>query len=368
MVDVAKKANTTVATVSRVVNDVGYVSDGLRQRVEKAIEELGYVPNANARTLKTNVSRTIGVVVGDVVNPYAIELANAVAGEIAAQGYTTFIGTATDDVTSELAVLDAFHRQRVGGLVVATLPTKTSDEAIARLAEHGMPIVLVGRSLPEAGVDSVTADFKKGGMMATRHLIELGHRRIAFVGAELDDADRVSRLDGYLSALAYAGIAVRAEYVAGEPRMTGSPRYATQGTGYYVTQKLLQLSSRPTAIFARNDHVALGVLQALRHECDRRDRSGASASGCRVPEDVSVVGFDNIPLTSHIMPGLSTVAQPTEGQGQLAAKFLLDRITAPDEHQKPRDVVLECTLIARGSTASPGGPLEPQARTPTKTP
>jgi len=352
MVDVAKRAKTTVATVSRVINNVGYVSDGLREKVEAAIEEVGYVPNANARALKTNRSQTIGVVVGDLMNPYSIELANTVTSEVASHGYTTFIGTATDDIASELQVIDAFHRQRVGGLVVATLRTERSDNALKRLAKHGMPIVTVGRQIDHDMIDSISADFRRGGLMATKHLIELGHKRIAFVGAELEESARVSRLQGYLEALSDAEIPVRPEYIVGNRMATGSPRYATHSTGHQSAHELLKLSSRPTAIFARNDHTAFGVLQAL------------TEAGVSVPDEISVVGFDNIPLTRRVIPALTTVSQPTENQGQLASEFLLGRIEQPEQDVQSRNLVLECTLIARGSTAPPRG--KKRVRTATK--
>lgn len=353
MVDVAELADTTVATVSRVINNVGYVSDGLREKVEAAIDKVGYVPNANARALKTNRSQTIGVVVGDLMNPYSIELANTVTSEVASHGYTTFIGTATDDTTSELLVVDAFHRQRVGGLVVATLPTERSDNALKRLAKHGMPIVTVGRQLKHEMIDSISADFRRGGRLATQHLIELGHKRIAFVGAELEEAARVTRLQGYLDALTEAGIPIRPEYVVGNHSAAGSPRYSTHSTGHQSAHELLKLSSRPTAIFTRNDHTAFGVLQAL------------TEAGVSVPGDISVVGFDNIPLTRRVIPALTTVSQPTENQGQLASEFLLGRIEQPDQEVQSRNLILECTLIARGSTAPPRGKKRPRAASST---
>lgn len=341
MVDVAKRAKTTVATVSRVINNVGYVSDPLRKKVEKAIEQVGFVPNANARALRTNRSQTIGVVVGDLMNPYSIELASTVTREVAAHGYTTFIATAaTDSSSSEMAVLDAFHRQRVDGMVVATVPTPKSDAAIRRLADSHIPIVAVGRKIRHKFVDCITADYRKAGELATAHLIKQNHKRIAFVGAELDDAKRVTRLRGYLDAMEAAGLPLRPEYVAGNPAATGSPRYATQATGYEATHHLLKLPTPPTAIFARNDQTALGVLQAL------------SEAGKKAPDDVSLIGFDNIPLSKRIVPALTTVSQPTENQGQLASEFLLARIES-DQVAPGRNLVLECALIERSSTAPP---------------
>ncbi len=339
LTDVARRAGTTGATVSRVVNASGYVSARLRATVEAAVRELGYVPNANASVLKSRRSTTIGVVVGDLLSPYAIELADTVRAMAAQRGYTTLIGSASEDVASELSVIEVFHRQRAAGLVVATLPTEESDREIERLTAHRTPVVLLGRSLEGAAIDSVSADFRRGGYLATRHLIELGHRRIAFVGASIEEADRITRLRGYLDAVAEANLPARADLVVGGGESTPGPRYSTQATGYTGAQQLLRLASRPTAIFARNDQTAFGVIQALRDQ------------GCRVPEDVSVVGFDDIALARQAVPALTTVSQPTTEQGRLAAEFLLGRIERPDEPVEPRRIVLECRLMVRGSTA-----------------
>jgi DNA-binding LacI/PurR family transcriptional regulator len=337
--DVARHAGTTTTTVSRVINESGYVRDSVRVRVHAAIEALRYVPNANARTLKTKQSRTLGIVIGDLLNPYSAALADAVQRVAMERGYATFVGSASDDVPSEISVLEAFHRQRVAGLIVATLPTAGSDQMLMRLADHRLPLLLVGRTLAHPRVDTVSANFRRGGLICTQHLIELGHRRIAFIGARLTDAPRVNRLRGYLDALEQAHIPVRDDYVIGHPNGNPSPRYSTHLAGYQAVQQLTQLRPRPTAIFARNDYTAVGALQALRE------------AGLRVPEDVSLAGFDNIPLASAVSPALTTVSQPTEEEGRLAAEFLIARIERPQEDIAPRELTLECNLIVRASTA-----------------
>lgn len=344
--DVARRAATTVATVSRVINNSGYVSQERRAAVEAAIRELGYVPNANARALVTRRSKTIGVVIGDFLNPYAIQLAATVRNVAAEQDYVTFVATAAEDPASELQVIDAFHRQRVAGLVLATLPTPESDDMVRRMVAHGLPVVLVGRTLDDAAVDAISSNFRRGGYLATRHLLDLGHKRIAFVGAALAEADRVTRLRGYVDALEEAKVPVRPEYVVGSRRAQPTPRYSTQLTGYQATQELLKLPTRPTAIFARNDVTALGVLQALREKA------------IRVPEEMSVAGFDDVPLARQMVPALTTVSQPTDQQGQLAAEFLLRRIEPGGEGETlpARRIMLECNLIVRAST----GPRPPR--------
>jgi LacI family transcriptional regulator len=339
--DVARRASTTTTTVSRVLNNSGYVKSTTRDAVLRAIEELHYVPNANARVLKTKRSRALGLVIGDLQNPYSLALADSVQSVATARGYTTFIASAQDEVESEIAVIEAFHRQRVAGVVVASLPTPQTDKVLARLAAHRLPLVLVGRTLDHAHVDSISANFRRGGQLATQHLIDLGHRRIAFVGAQLSEAERVQRLRGYLDALEQAGLPVRPEYVVGNPRLGPSPRYSTQLTGYQGGQQLLRVQPRPTAIFARNDNTALGALQALKE------------AGLRVPEDVSLAGFDNIPLAPVMTPALTTVSQPTDEEGRLAAEFLLGRIEQSEVETPRRELVLECNLIVRASTASP---------------
>ncbi|MBI4476194.1 MAG: substrate-binding domain-containing protein, partial [Acidobacteria bacterium] len=267
-------------------------------------------------------------------------LANAVQAEATARGYATFIGTAADDPASEVAIIEAFHRQRVAGLVVATLATDQSDDLLTRLAAHRLPLLLVGRKLDDPHVDSVLANYRRGGLLATEHLIDLGHRRMAFIGAQVSDADRVGRLRGYLDALERAGLPIRPEYIVG-PSRSASPRYSTQLTGYECAQRLLRLPSRPTAIFARNDYTAIGALQALQE------------AGLKAPDDISVAGFDNVPLAAVMAPALTTVSQPTEEEGRLAAEFLLARIERPGDEMQKRQLVLECNLIVRASTAAP---------------
>lgn len=340
--DVARRANTTAATVSRVINNSGYVSPATRQAVLDAIEALHYMPNAHARALKTKRSRVIGLVTGDLQNPYAVALAQSVQDAAADRGYIPFIATASgDDPASEVGVIETFYRQRVAGLVVASVPTPESDRLLLRLAELRFPVVVVGRTLEHDRVDSISASYQRGGAAATQHLVELGHRRIAFVGATLEEEDRVKRLRGYLEAMRQAGLPIRREYIVGSERLSRSPRYSTQLTGYQAARRLLALPSRPTAIFARNDYTALGAMQAVKE------------AGLRVPDDMAIAGFDNTPMAAAMSPALTSVSQPTEEEGRLAAEFLVSRIERPEEELPRREMLLECHLIVRASTAPP---------------
>jgi DNA-binding LacI/PurR family transcriptional regulator len=339
--DVADRARTTTTTVSRVLNNSGYVRAETRAAVLAAIEALNYVPNANARVLKTKRSRVIGILTGDLFNPYSATLAGAVQAVAEARGYTTFIASAGDVDGSDVQALEAFHRQRLAGVIVASLQTPGCDRLLQRLADHGLPVVVVGHSLDHTRIDAISANFRRGGILLTQHLIALGHRRIAFVGAQRGDEPRVGRFQGYLAALGEAGLASRDDLIVGKTRLSPTPRYSTQIDGYRAMQQLLTLPSRPTAVFARNDYTAIGALQALRE------------AGLRTPEDVAVAGFDNIPLAAVMSPSLTTVSQPTEEEGRLAAEFLLERIELPRRESARRDLVLECNLIVRASTAGP---------------
>jgi LacI family transcriptional regulator len=340
IVEVAARAGTTTATVSRALNGTGYVSAARRRAVLAAATELGYVPHASAQLLRSSRSRMLGVIVGDLANPRSASLISAVQTMAAQRGYATLFACVPDSGSqSEQDVLQTFLRQRPEGLVLATLRTLQSDRLLRQLADRGVPIALVGRTLEHRGVDSISANYRRGGETITGHLLELGHRRIAFLGATLSEADRIGRLRGYLDGLRRARIRVRPSWVVGDAEGPSGPRYPTYLTGYQGAQRLLKLAARPTAIVARNDVTAVGALQALKD------------AGLSVPNDISVTGFDNIPLAAAIAPALTTMSQPTEEEGRLAGEFLIARLERPQETIAPRTIVLECNLIVRASTA-----------------
>ena len=342
IVDVAARAGTTTATVSRALNGTGYVRAERRRSILEAAAELGYVPHASAQLLRSSRSRMLGVMVGDLANPRSASLINSVQAVAVERGYTTLFASVPDSGSqSEQDVLQAFLRQRPEGLVLATLQTRESDRLLGELAGRGMPVALVGRALDSARIDSISADYRRGGDTITTHLLDLGHRRIAFLGAQLSESDQVGRLRGYLDALKRARIQVRPAWVIGDARGPHGPSYPTFLTGYQGAQRLLQLPLRPTAIVARNDVTAVGALQALKD------------AGLRVPADISVTGFDNIALAPAIAPALTTMSHPTEEVGRLAAEFLIARLERPEEPIAPRNIVLQCNLIVRASTAAP---------------
>jgi DNA-binding LacI/PurR family transcriptional regulator len=335
LADVARIAGVVPMTASRAINDSGYVRQEVREKVLEAARRLRYRPNLLARTLRGRVLQAVGIVLPDIANPFSAELVQGMQTVLVPAGYAVFLATAHRSVEQEKANLLAFVDHRVDGLLVATRGTQIGNEAIAEIARRGIPIVTVGRPIDCPKVDCVTADHRKGAYEAVNHLIGLGHRRIAFLGIAPQDSNRLRRFQGYAAALEGAGIPLREEYIVGP---ASGPDFATQEDGYAGLMQLTALRRPPTAIVARNDYTAIGVLRA------------AYEVGIAVPGELSLTGFDNLPLSAYTTPPLTTVEQPIHEQGKSAARFLLERIEGQVRGGR-REVSMECRLLVRGSTA-----------------
>ncbi len=330
-------------TVSRVINGKGYVSAGLREKVELAIRELDYSPNRLARSLKAERTQVVGILLPDLANPFSAMIARGVEDVLIKHGYSAFISSTDQSSTNEEAAVQKFSDHRVDGIVVATRGSDAGDHALRKLAQREIPMVAIGRTFPAATTDHVTADYRKGGYLATQHLIELGHRAIGFVGVSLANGATLLRFQGFLDALRDAGIEARNEWIVG-PEPGGRSIYSTQQDGYAAMQQFMHLDERPTAIFTRNDYTAIGVL------CGARD------AGLSTPGDLSIVGFDNVPLSAYIWPPLTTIDQKIVEQGAAAAQLLLDRMNSSG--LASRVVEFDCNLVVRASTAPTTGHLD----------
>jgi DNA-binding LacI/PurR family transcriptional regulator len=338
--DVAKTAGVTSMTVSRVINQNGYVSDETRAKVLRAVGELNYRPNVLARSLKRQRTETIGLVLGDIANPFAAELARAIRDITTQRGYNLFICISEHSAKEDVAAFDSLADHQVDGIIVATRSNKIGDEHLHEMIKRGVSVVCIGRDFHDENADSVTADALNGGFQATQHLIDLGHKRIAFIGATLSSGNNLKRLQGYLKALKDNDLQVEERYVTGKPEADDdSPGYSTEKLGYEAMKRLLALPNRPTAVFARNDFTAIGAINAIKE------------AGLNIPNDISIVGFDDIPTAIHTSPALTTVRQPTRSQGSIAAGYLLNRIEG-NRSVKREERILECELIIRDSTAS----------------
>lgn len=335
LADVAREAGVVAMTASRAINRSGYVSDAVRVRVLKAAEKLQYRPNVLARHLKGRPLHAVGVMLPDIANPFSSELITGIKRVLDAAGYNTFVSVSDRGVEQERAGLQAFVDHRVDGLIVATRGTSIGDQAIKELVQRGMPLVTIGRPMPKVKVDVIDADHYQGAFDLVTHLIKGGHRRIGFIGIAREDAHTLRRYEGYAAALAEAGLKLHEEYTVGPAK---GPAFSTQEDGYEGMMKLARLKRPPTAVFARNDFTAMGALRAA-HEL-----------ALRVPADVAIAGFDDIPLAAYAAPPLTTVSQPIREQGELAARILIDRMEGRGKQALALHT-MPCQLVVRESTA-----------------
>lgn len=324
---VAARAGVSFTTVSHVVNGTRPVSDQVRSKVEAAIAELGYVPSGVARSLRVRATGTLGLLLPNASNPYFAELARGIEDHAERNGYSVILCNSDDDIDKQLRYLRVLLERRIDGLIVATV---ASDAAFAEaLANLRVPLVLVDRSLDGVDADQLRVDHEQGAYLATRHLLELGHRRIVCIGGPASTQVAQLRAAGYQRALAEAGIEAQA--------VVDCP--FTSPAGHAAAQTLLSAELRPTAIFAGNDMIALGVLRA------------AAERGLQVPQQLSVVGFDDIEVSRYLHPALTTVGQCIGQLGEQVAARLLERIRTPGLAVSQQ--LIEPILVLRESSAAP---------------
>jgi len=324
--DVALRAGVSRSTASRALTGRGYAAPEVKERVRKAAEELGYVPDANARGLKARRTPTVGLLVSDLRNPFYAEVAAGAGGVLRQEGYTIVLVDDAGSDVEEMAAARTFLAMRVAG-VLLTPVSKAASQFVLR---HGVPVVEIDRQFCRGECDAVLVDNVTAARELTRHLLELGHRRITMVVDEIDWTSSAGRAKGYRQALVQAG------------RPVGDEAILCCGFDQARIEKevaaLLSSRRRPTAVFAANNLIAAAVWRQ------------AKALGLRIPEDLSFVAFDDSPWMSMVEPGITTAGQPAAELGARAATVLLSRIAKPG---RPRTTRLDCPLIMRGSTARP---------------
>jgi LacI family transcriptional regulator len=326
--DVAERAGVSVGTVSNVLNHRDKVSPDAVRRVREAIEELGYVRNDAARQLRVGRSSTIGLVVLDVRNPFFTDLARGAEHEAARHGLSVILGNSGEDVEREAGYLDLFEEQRVRGILIS--PYREVGPQLRRLRERGTPAVLVDRRSEDEQFSSVSVDDELGGRLAAGHLIATGRRRILFTGGPFDIRQIVDRHAGAQRSVDAA------EGVSLETVPTPAASVADgRATGEAIAARAPE--DRPDAVFAANDLVAMGVLQGL------------AGHGIRVPEEIAIIGFDDIDFASAAVVPLSSVRQPSQLMGETALRILLSEIDDPDS--AAQQVVFTPELVVRASTA-----------------
>lgn len=325
--DVANLAGVSTATVSHVLNDTRSVSDELRERVLTAMADLSYRPSAVARSLRVSETLTIGLIVPDVEIPFYARVARCMESAANAARYSIILCNSRWSLDNELRYLDDLMARRVDGLIcISLLMTQSHIEPVLR---RNTPVVWFEQPRVGSHFDAVITDNFAGAYAATAHLISMGHRRIGCIEGLAQAQLTTDRLAGYREALADHGLAFDETLVA-----IGD---YTPATGWAGAQSLLDLAEPPTAIFAFNDLMALGVMQAINER------------GLRIPNQVAVVGFDGIALTEHTSPPLTTVEQPVWQMCEAAMKLLLDRINGTTSPQV-RTLTIAPRLVVRAST------------------
>lgn len=327
--EVADQAGVSVATVSRVLNNTGFVSEDLSKRVREAAENLNYRPSRVAKNLRRQKTDTVGVLVPQLDQPFFSRLTFAIQQMLVERDYYTLVCSTMENLEEEYAYVEKMLEQRVDGMII--VPTGSNAENIERLLTEDVPVVLVDRDVPDIEeIDRVICDNYGGAYRAIQHLLGLGHERIGVIGGPAYSQAIKERLRGVRQALEDAGVRYDVDqFITG-----GLPQF---DLGVTATTELLQQSPRPTAIFALSDITAVGALHA------------AYELGLEPPYDLSVMGFDNIPLAAYSLPELTTVSQPIDEMGKRASELLISRMA--DRTIPMRRLVLETELIERKSTA-----------------
>ncbi len=324
--DVANDAGVSKATVSLVLNGNPRISDKTRARVQASLTKLGYVHNLQAASLRTQQSYTIGLVITDITNPFYAELTSGIESTLMGANYIALLGSTSDDLTHQARLLETMLGRSVDGVILC--PARgTRPEHLEGFIER-IPMVLVTRYINNISLDYVGIDNYLGAGRALRHLIERGHKRIAFIGGPSNSSARQDRLAGYMHTLEKYNI------LPDEALMITSP--VTRQGGYDAITTLLQMDVPPTAALCYNDVVAFGVMLGL-HKA--RFTPG---------QDFAVVGFDDVSEAALWNPALTTIAGTPNYMGEEAAKLLLERIAQPD--RSTRQVILSSPLVIRESS------------------
>lgn len=340
--DVAREAGVSIATVSRVINGNSPVRAATRERVSQALARLRYIPHGGARSLVNRQTRTIGVLLPDMFGEFFSEVIRGVDQVARQRQYSLLVTSTHGDSQSAEAMLRTLHG-KVDGLVVLSSDLEMQD-AVRNLLRR-TPVVFLNHVQGDGAdrFDSISVDNHGGALAMTRFLMGFGHRRIAFVKGPEGNGDAAERLQGYREAMGRAdGLELPGDF--------------SEAGGYAAGRRALQMEPRPTAIFTANDTMAIGVFRALRER------------GVRIPADISVAGFDDVPFVRYLDPPLTSIHAPISELGSGAAKRLLDRIES-EQDLTPEQQTMDVLLVARASTSQPAlqsrdDPQDPSPRAP----
>ncbi|MGG0451785.1 LacI family DNA-binding transcriptional regulator [Priestia megaterium] len=325
--DIALRAGVSVATVSYVLNDTRPVHPEKKKRILQAIKELNYVPNATARGLRAKKTKTIGLVISDITNPFYPDLAKGCQDAAQENGYNLMMYNTNDRENQLIEMVKQAREGKLDGIILAS--TMQSDgKALEELLKTSYPVVFAHRKVKGFNIDSVTADNLSGASTATEHLIASGHQRIAFMNGVEGSSVMEERRDGYVTAMEKSNLS---KWI-----INGQGKYQSS---YSVASRILKLpiDERPTAIFASNDLMALGVIDA------------AKDLGLSIPKDMAVVGYDDLFIASSRSIQLSTIRVPRYEMGRMAFQILFEKINEESDSKttKTKNIVLQTNLILR---------------------
>jgi DNA-binding LacI/PurR family transcriptional regulator len=332
--DVARKAGVAHTTVSRALHGSPLISLETTERVCRLAAEMGYQPSAAARSLKTNRSQALGVIVSSIDDPFFSEILQGIDDVAQSRGYSLFIAASQRDPQRERSIVRTMREHRVDGVIVCSTPF--SPEHSRQLRSYEIPIVVINNQSAEDYRFSIHHDDLDGSRQMMAHLIGLGHRNIAYLGYTHSGRTNLKRLAGYRESMQAAGLRIPEGYEF-------EAEASTPQEGQAASARFLALPRRPTAIFCYNDMLAIGVLRGLQQ------------AGLNVPRDCSVAGFDNITFSSYTSPPLTTFDQPKHTIGERAARLVLG-LLAQDPEQSPSEpkiLTLQGSLLVRASTARP---------------
>ncbi len=329
--DVAQRAGVSPITVSRVINHSGYASQDTRDRVEAAVAELGYVPNRLARSLRSKRTHTLALVITDITNPFFTTVARGVEDTASDAGYTVIFCNTDESESEEIKYLQVLLQQQVDGILL--VPARSTSDSIDLIRKQNTPVVVLDRRLPPGvEVDTVRCENELGAYQLVRLLLEMGHQDIAILSGPLGVSTAEDRLAGDRRAMREAGVSDEVQIV-----VYGS---FNQASGSEMMHQLLDRSPRPTAVFAANNLIGIGALHAIQQ------------AGLHVPEDVALVGFDDLPPTLLTSPFFTVSAQPAYEMGKRATQLLLARLTKATT-EPCQEIVLPTELIVRQSSGQP---------------
>jgi LacI family transcriptional regulator len=327
--DVAERAGVATMTVSRVINNSGYVSDATRKKVESAITDLGYVPNMLGPSLRFNQTNTLALILTDITNPFWTTVARGVEDAAQEQNYSVILCNTDENLQKQDQYLNMLLKRRIDGILF--VPADNQAESVQLIQKQNVEVVVLDRNIPNVDVDVVRGDSFNGAYQLAKHLIELGHREIAVLSGPQNIFTSTERVAGFRQAMIESGLEHNLDHV-----YWGSFR---QNPGE-IAERALQATTRPTAFLAVNNFIANGALQTF------------SQAGWRVPEDISLVSFDDIPAIINPTPFLTVSVQPAYEMGYQATQLLLERLRneGPEERQ---EIVLPTEIFIRQSTAPP---------------